>query len=133
MCSLSGRRSIGAAQSYSDEPLLGARRGKSRSASGPLRGAADRVSFRPTPPRARAYTVFSYSSSLTMSSALHPEVIRRLEATPQAELPLATEGTLRYVWESRFGPMLIEVAAGTVKVNGQAVEPAHVEHSAAAP
>jgi hypothetical protein len=62
-----------------------------------------------------------------MNTALHPEVIRRLEATPQTELPLATEGTLRYVWESRFGTMLIEVADGTVKVNGQAVEPAQAE------
>lgn len=62
-----------------------------------------------------------------MNSALHPEVIRRHEATPQAELPLATEGTLRYLWESRFGAMLIEVADGTVKVNGEPVEPAQVE------
>ncbi len=47
-----------------------------------------------------------------MNTALHPEVIRRLEETPQAELPLATEGTLRYVWESRFGTMLTRWRTG---------------------
>ncbi len=42
----------------------------------------------------------------------------------QALLPLATEGVLRYVWESKFGPMLIEVVGGAIFVNGMAVEPA---------
>jgi hypothetical protein len=37
-------------------------------------------------------------------------------------LPLAAEGVLRYVWESRFGPMLIEVRDGRAFVNGQVVE-----------
>ena len=60
----------------------------------------------------------------TVNSALHPEVIRRLEETPQAELPLATEGALRYLWESRFGAMLIEVEDGVIRVNGARVEPA---------
>jgi len=58
---------------------------------------------------------------------LHPEVIRRLEETPQGELPLATEGALRYLWESRFGAMLIEVEDGVVRVNGARVEPASTE------
>jgi hypothetical protein len=31
---------------------------------------------------------------------------------------------LRYVWESRYGPMLIEVREGQVRVNGQVVEAA---------
>lgn len=39
-------------------------------------------------------------------------------------LELATAGVLRLVWESRFGPMLIEVRDGSAYVNGQRVEPA---------
>jgi hypothetical protein len=44
-------------------------------------------------------------------------------ASPQCELPLATAGVLRYVWEGRYGSMLIEVMGGEVFVNGQRVEP----------
>lgn len=44
-------------------------------------------------------------------------------ADAQTLLPLATKGVLRYVWESRFGPMLIEAAHGEVFVNGQRVVP----------
>ena len=54
-------------------------------------------------------------------------MIRPLEETPQVELPLATEGALRYLWESRFGAMLIEVEDGMVRVNGARVEPASTE------
>jgi len=59
-----------------------------------------------------------------MNAPLHLEVIRHLEATPQADLPLATSGVLRYVWEHRFGEMLIEVVDGVVLVNGERVQPA---------
>lgn len=38
------------------------------------------------------------------------------------ELPLATAGVLRYVWESRYGAILIEVVGGEVFVNGSRVE-----------
>lgn len=31
---------------------------------------------------------------------------------------------MRYVWESRFGDILVEVRSGQVFVNGQQVEPA---------
>ena len=62
-----------------------------------------------------------------MNAPLLPEVLRRLAPTPQAELPLATEGVLRYVWESRFGEMLIEVVDGVVYVNGDRVEPSMAE------
>jgi hypothetical protein len=64
-----------------------------------------------------------------MNAPIHPEVISRLEATSQAELPLATEGTLRYIWQSRFGEMLIEVVGDTVRVNGERVESDPTEHS----
>ena len=62
-----------------------------------------------------------------MNAALLPEVLRRLDETPQADLPLATEGVLRYVWESHFGEMLIEVIDGVVYVNGDRIEPAMAE------
>ncbi|MDP3820092.1 MAG: hypothetical protein Q8R33_01325 [Burkholderiales bacterium] len=57
-----------------------------------------------------------------MNAPLLPEVLVRRSAGSQADLPLATEGVLRYLWESRFGPMLIEVRDGHAFVNGQAVE-----------
>ncbi|HEY9065095.1 MAG TPA: hypothetical protein VIO33_08940 [Burkholderiaceae bacterium] len=57
-----------------------------------------------------------------MNAPLHPEVLRLREASPQAALPLATEGVQRYVWEGRFGAMLIEVLDGIVYVNGERVE-----------
>lgn len=62
-----------------------------------------------------------------MNAPLYPEAVRRLEETPQGELPLATEGVMRYTWEHRFGDMLIEVLDGVVYVNGDRVEPAMAE------
>jgi len=62
-----------------------------------------------------------------MNASLLPEVLRRLDETPQVDLPLATEGVLRYVWENRFGEMLIEVVDGVVFVNGDRVEPSMPE------
>ena len=59
-----------------------------------------------------------------MNAPLLPEVFTRIATPPQADLPLSAEGVLRYVWESRFGPMLIEVRNGQTFVNGQLVEPA---------
>ena len=59
-----------------------------------------------------------------MNAPLYLEVIRHLESTQQADLPLATSGVLRYIWEHRFGEMLIEVVDGAVLVNGKRVEPA---------
>jgi hypothetical protein len=46
-------------------------------------------------------------------------------ADAQSLLPLATEGVLRYVWEGRFGSMLIEVVGDRIFVNGERVEPAN--------
>jgi hypothetical protein len=57
-----------------------------------------------------------------MNAPLHLEVLRRLQASPQEELPLACEGVQRFVWESRFGAMLIEVVDGVAYVNGSRVE-----------
>lgn len=57
-----------------------------------------------------------------MNAPLLPEILVRRSASSQADLPLAAEGVLRYLWESKFGQMLIEVRDGQVFVNGQAVK-----------
>lgn len=57
-----------------------------------------------------------------MNAPLFAEVLRLREDSPQEALPLATEGVQRFVWESRFGPMLIEVVDGVAYVNGQRVD-----------
>lgn len=41
----------------------------------------------------------------------------------QPPLPLASDGVLRWVWNGRFGEMLIEVIGGDVVVNGKRVTP----------
>lgn len=56
-----------------------------------------------------------------MNAPFFPEVLQ-VRASPQEALPLATEGVLRYVWEGRFGSMLIEVVDGIAYVNGARVE-----------
>lgn len=60
-----------------------------------------------------------------MAAPLLPETLVLSGDSVQAELPLAAEGVLRYVWEHRFGRMLIEVRDGRVFVNGGSVEPAN--------
>jgi hypothetical protein len=56
-----------------------------------------------------------------MNAPLLPEVLIGLQPTDQPALPLAAEGVQRYVWQSAFGPMLIEVRDGVAFVNGQRV------------
>ena len=58
-----------------------------------------------------------------MNAPLLPQILLRQEAV-QTEIPLATEAVLRYVWQGRFGEMLIEVLDGVAYVNGQRVQPA---------
>ena len=58
-----------------------------------------------------------------MNAPLLPEVLLGIDPPEEPQLPLASEGVQRYVWESRFGAMLIEVKDGVVFVNGQPVEP----------
>lgn len=60
-----------------------------------------------------------------MNAPLLPEVLLGVDAT-EPELPLATEGVQRYVWQSRFGAILIEVREGVAYVNGRPVEPLSV-------
>ena len=59
----------------------------------------------------------------TMNAPLHPEVLMGAQPADQPSLPLATEGVQRYVWESRFGNILIEVVGEQSFVNGERVEP----------
>jgi hypothetical protein len=64
-----------------------------------------------------------------MNAPFHPEVLLRREPS-QPELALAAEGVQRYVWESKFGEMLIEVREGRIFVNGSLVVPAATPHAA---
>jgi hypothetical protein len=58
-----------------------------------------------------------------VNAAVHPEVLLRVGPTEPA-LPLASLGVQRFVWESRYGAILVEVAGDEVFVNGERVEPA---------
>lgn len=58
-----------------------------------------------------------------MNAPLLTEDLLGLDKDPQTHLELSTEGVLRYVWESRWGAVLIEVREGRAYVNGQPVEP----------
>lgn len=68
----------------------------------------------------------SQRTALAMNAPLLAEVLVRRSASFQADLPLAAEGVQRYLWEGKFGPMLIEVKDGKAFVNGQAVERAEL-------
>lgn len=57
-----------------------------------------------------------------MNAMLLPEVLLRHADDRQTALPLASEGVLRYVWESKYGSILIEVVGSYVFVNGDRVE-----------
>jgi hypothetical protein len=56
-----------------------------------------------------------------MNAPLLPEVLIGLQPADQPALALASEGVQRYVWQSAFGPMLIEVRDGAAFVNGKRV------------
>ena len=52
---------------------------------------------------------------------LMPEVLVGAHPVDQPSLDLASEGVLRYVWQSAYGAMLIEVRDGSAFVNGARV------------
>jgi len=54
-------------------------------------------------------------------AALLPEVRLGTTESSQVALELASDGVLRYVWEGKFGPMLIEARSGVAYVNGERV------------
>jgi hypothetical protein len=58
-----------------------------------------------------------------VNAPLLPEVLLGTMSPDEPQLPLACEGVQRYVWQSRFGSILIEVKDGVAFVNGQPVEP----------
>jgi hypothetical protein len=58
-----------------------------------------------------------------MDKPLLPEVVYSAVDASQPSLPLAAEGVQRYVWQTRHGPILVEVRDGVAYVNGDAVEP----------
>lgn len=58
-----------------------------------------------------------------MNTPLREEVLTLREASPQTNLPLAAEGVQRYVWEHRYGSMLIEIIGDEVRVDGEVVRP----------
>lgn len=61
------------------------------------------------------------STFSAMNAPLLPEVLLGLGPAAQTSLDLAAEGVQRYVWQSAFGAMLIEVRDGRAFVNGQRV------------
>jgi len=69
--------------------------------------------------------------AVAMNAPLLPEVLLGIQSSAEPPLALAAEGVQRYVWEGRFGAMLIEVKEGIVFVNGRRVEP-HVAVAAPA-
>jgi len=52
-----------------------------------------------------------------------PEVLLGTHSRQELQLPLACEGVQRYVWQGRFGAMLIEVKDSAVFVDGRRIEP----------
>ena len=52
---------------------------------------------------------------------LLPEILLGAQPTDQPSLDLASEGVQRYVWQSAYGAMLIEVRDGVAFVNGARV------------
>jgi hypothetical protein len=56
---------------------------------------------------------------------LLPEVLLGPQPADQPNLDLASEGVRRYVWQSAYGAMLIEVRDGAAYVNGQRVTSIH--------
>ncbi len=52
---------------------------------------------------------------------LLPEVLNGAQPADQPNLDLASEGVQRYVWQSAYGAMLIEVRDGAAFVNGARV------------
>jgi hypothetical protein len=58
-----------------------------------------------------------------MNAPLASDVLLQRERVHQTALPLETPGVQRWVWEGKFGSMLIEVAGGDVFVNRERVEP----------
>mgnify|MGYP001208092508 CR=1 FL=1 len=71
------------------------------------------------------YSIVLYPSHhfIAMNAPALTEVLLGAQPGEQPSLDLAAEGVLRYLWQSAFGAMLIEVTGDDVWVNGQRVVP----------
>ena len=58
-----------------------------------------------------------------MNAPLLPGVLLLGPEGAQINIPLASDGVLRYVLDSRYGSILVEVQGNAIFVNGQRVEP----------
>ena len=67
-----------------------------------------------------------------LNHPLLPEVLLGAQPVDQPNLELASEGVQRYVWQSAYGAMLIEVRDGIAYVNGARVLPIAELHAAEA-
>jgi hypothetical protein len=63
---------------------------------------------------------------------LPPEVLLGARSTQQPNLDIASEGAQRYVWQSAYGVILIDVRDGTAFVNGARVASMAEWHGAVA-
>ena len=63
----------------------------------------------------------SRTAARSMNAPLLPEVLLGVQAVDQRALQLATAGIQRFVWQSAYGPILIEVRDGASFVNGKRV------------
>ena len=70
----------------------------------------------------RILVFYTVSCVMTSTSPLDDRGAFCEERALQAPLPLASEGVQRWVWESQFGAMLIEVIDDVPFVNGVRVE-----------
>ena len=70
---------------------------------------------------ARILVICTVSEIMTASA---PEIHVGFVDLNEPQLPLAVDGSLTYVWHSRFGEILVEVRDGQTFVNGEKVEPA---------
>jgi len=57
-------------------------------------------------------------SPAALAQLPRPEILVGEHDRDQLALSLAAEGVVRYVWQSAFGPILIEVRDGAAFVNG---------------
>jgi hypothetical protein len=60
---------------------------------------------------------------MNSSASLAIDVVVGQTDDTQPSLPLSSDGVLRWVWQSKFGAILIEVVGPDVFINGQRVEP----------
>lgn len=60
---------------------------------------------------------------MNSSVSLASDIVVGQTDDAQPSLPLASDGVRRWVWQSKFGAILIEVVGPDVFINGQRVEP----------